>query len=605
MNNSMNKYSIFCVVLLLAVQACNDDFLERTPETDISEEDFFHTTDDLDTYLYGLYDFSGVGIYVADAGTDNAATTGVTELKNMMSGAPTAANITEGWTWDQLRKVNYYLDHFGTAKLTEPQQRHYEGMGRFFRAKFYMGKVQRYSDVPWYDKTLTQSDPDLFKGRDGRALVVDKIFEDLEFARQYVDAAGDEDRAGAVNRWVVRAIMAQAALYEGTYRKYHAELELQATANQYLELAAEVAGEIIDDGGFALHETGRPESDYASLFISEDLEGNSEVILGRFNEANLLNSGWWGYMFGNYEMSPSKDLLQTYLMADGTPYTSQPGYATDEFVEEFENRDPRLAQTYAYPGWELVNSGTYAQGAGIYIQELSRNFTGYHQLKGFVNDTDTDVQNNLDIPLIRLAEMYLIYAEAKAELGELTQGDLDNTVNKIRARAGMPALSINPSVDPVLQAQYPLVTSAQAAVLLEIRRERRVELALEGSRFNDLMRWHAGKRVEIEPEGLYFPGLGKYDLTGDNVEDIILLSADAEIPAEADKEQNSLGKTLVYYRVGAIGTDGATLFLTEGERGNVATADDLGMFDEPKFYYRPVPQPQVLLNPNLKQIMGW
>lgn len=601
----MKKYSILFVAILLATQACNDDFLERSPQTEISEKDFFHTADDLDTYLYSVYNFGGVGIYVEDMSTDNAATTGVTELKNMMAGSPTAANVTDGWTWDQLRKINYYLDHFGTATLTEAQRNHYEGLGRFFRAKFYMGKVARYSDVPWYEKTLTQDDPDLYKGRDTRTTVVDKIFEDLEFARQYVDADAGEDRPGAVTKWVVRAFMADAALFEATFRKYHTELNLQSTADKYLTLAREVADEIITDGGFALYNTGKPESDYASLFTSGSLEGNSEVILGRFYEAGLLNSGWWGYMFGNYEVSPSKDLLQTYLMADGTPYTSQAGYATNQFVEEFADRDPRLKQTFAYPGWELINNSTYAQGAGIYIQELSRNFTGYHQIKGFVNNTDTDVQNNLDIPLIRLAEIYLIFAEAKAELGTLTQGDLDGTVNLLRARAGMPALAIDPAVDPVLQAQYPLVDGGQAAVLLEIRRERRVELALEGYRFDDLMRWHAGARAEIEPEGLYFPGVGKYDLTGDNIDDIILLPADAEIPAEANKEKNSLGKTLVYYRVGAIGTEGATFYLKDGEHGNIATASDLGTFEEPKFYYRPVPQPQVLLNPNLTQIMGW
>ena len=601
----MNKYSILCVAFLLGAQACNDDFLERSPQTEISEKDFFHTADDLDTYLYSVYDFGGIGIYVDDASTDNTATTGVTELKNMMAGSPTAANITAGWTWDQLRKINYYLDHFGTATLTEAQRSHYEGLGRFFRAKFYMGKVARYSDVPWYEKTLTQDDPDLYKGRDTRTTVVDKIFEDLEFARQYVDADGGEDRPGAVTKWVVRAFMAHAALFEGTYRKYHTELALQSTANKYLTLASEVAEEVITDGGFALYTTGKPESDYASLFTSGSLEGNNEVILGRFYEAGLLNSGWWGYMFGNYEVSPSKDLLQTYLMADGTPYTNQAGYATNQFVEEFEDRDPRLMQTFAYPGWELINNSTYAQGAGIYIQELSRNFTGYHQIKGFVNDTDADVQNNLDVPLIRLAEVYLILAEAKAELGTLTQGDLDRTVNLLRARVGMPVLSVNPTVDPVLQAQYPSVAGGQAAVLLEIRRERRVELALEGYRFEDLMRWHAGKRAEIEPEGVYFPGLGKYDLTGDDIDDIILVSADAEIPAEADKEKNSLGKTLVYYGVGAIGAEGATFYLKNGESGNIATASDLGTFEEPKFYYRPVPQPQVLLNPALEQIMGW
>jgi starch-binding outer membrane protein, SusD/RagB family len=603
----MKKYSIFCVALLLSAQACNDDFLERSPQTEIAEKDFFHTADDLDTYLYSLYNFGGIGVYVEDVSTDNTATTGVTELKNMMGGAPTASNITDGWTWDQLRKTNYYLDHFSTAKLTEVQRNHYEGMGRFFRARFYMGKVARYSDVPWYDKTLTQDDPDLYKGRDARTVVVDKMFEDLEFARQHVDADAKaaEKRSGAVTKWVVRAVMAQAALFEGTYRKYHTELGLQSTADKYLALAAELSDDIIKNGGFSLYNTGNPETDYASLFTSQELESNKEIILGRFYEAGLLNSGWWGYMFGNYEVSPSKDLLQTYLMADGTPYTSQAGYATNQFVEEFADRDPRLKQTFAYPGWELINNSTYAQGAGIYVQELSRNFTGYHQIKGFVNDTDADVQNNLDIPLIRLAEIYLIYAEARAERGELTQADLDGTVNLIRTRAGMPALSLSPVADAVLQAQYPSVTGTQATVLLEIRRERRVELALEGHRFDDLMRWHAGRRAEIEPEGLYFPGLGKYDLTGDNVEDVILLSADTEIPADENKEKNSLGKTLVYYRVGAIGTEGATLFLTEGDHGNIATADDLGTFQEPKFYYRPVPQPQVLLNPNLEQIMGW
>lgn len=603
----MKKYSIVCVALLLAAQACNDDFLERSPQTEIAEENFFHTADDLDTYLYSLYNFGGLDIYLEDASTDNTATTAVTELKNMMSGAPTAANITGGWSWDQLRKINYYLDHFGTAELTEAQRSHYEGMGRFFRANFYMGKVMRYSDVPWYDKTLTQDSPELYKGRDARTEVVDKVFADFDFAYQYADMDEEkaETRAGAVNKWVIRAVMAQAALFEGSYRRYHTELNLQSTADAYFKRASDLAGEIIKDGGFALYTTGSPASDYGSLFNNEDLEGNKEIILGRFYEAGLLNSGWGGYLFGNYEVSPSKDLLQTYLMADGAPYTNQAGYKTNQFVEEFVGRDPRLTQTFAYPGWELVNNSTYAQGAGIYVQELSSNFTGYHQIKGFVNSKNADVQNNIDVPLIRLAEIYLIYAEALAEQNKLTQDQLDGSVNLIRARAGMPALSLNPPVDPVLQAQYPLVTGAQASVLLEIHRERRVELALEGHRFDDLMRWHAGKRAEIEPEGLYFPGLGKYDLTGDGVEDIILLSADAEIPVDEDKEENSLGKTLVYYRVGPIGKEGATFYLTDGESGNIATADDLGTFEEPKFYYRPVPQPQVLLNPALEQIMGW
>ena len=597
----MKKYYGLIVVLLLTVQSCNDDFLERFPETEIAKENFFNTEGDLETYVYSLYNFPSIDIYVSDHSTDNAATTGATEIKNMMIGTPTAANIVGGWDWDQLRKVNYFLENFSKAELDEPTKNHYEGLGRFFRARFYMDKVRRYSDVPWYDKTLTTDDPDMYKARDPRTAVVDKIFEDYTFAREHVKT---DDRTGAVDKWVVLAYMGRDALYEGTYRKYHTELSLEGTASSYLQIARDVSKQIMDEGGFSIHNTGNPMSDYGNLFLSQDLSGNNEIILARFYQNETLNSGWWAYMFGNYEVNPVRGLLQTYLMDDGTPYTNQPGYETNLFVEEFESRDPRLYQTYAYPGWELINTSTYAQGAGIYIQQLAKNFSGYHQLKGFVNDTDATVQNNLDVPILRYAETLLVYAEAKAELGELTQADLDLSVNVLRDRAGMPHLTLATPADPVLQQQYSLVSGPQANALLEIRRERRVELALEGFRFDDLMRWHAAKLIEDEPEGLYFPGLGKYDLTGDGVDDIILIANSASIPEEDDKEENSLGKKLIYYLVGAQGSD-ASFYLTNGNSGTSVTDPDRGIFQEPKFYYRPVPQPEVTLNPSLTQIFEW
>lgn len=597
----MKKYTILFIITLLVCQSCNDDFLERYPETSIAKENFFNSEEDLATYVYSLYDFPGFGIYVSDLSTDNAATTGVTEIKNMMIGTPTAATVTEGWSWTQLRNINYYLANMKKAKISEAALNHYEGLGRFFRARFYMDKVKRYSNVPWYDKTLETNDADLFKKQDPRTLVVDKIFEDYAFAAQHVR---DDDRNGAVNKWVVLAYQARHALHEGTFRKYHAELSLQATANAYLQLARDAAKQIIDNGGFSIYNTGKPMEDYGALFIDTNLESNPEVILATFNENEKQNSGWWAYMFGNYEVNPARDLMQTYLMANGTPFTSQAGYQTKQFVEEFQDRDPRLYQTYAYPGWELINTSTYAQGGGIYVQQLTKNFSGYHQIKGFVNNTSTAVQNNLDIPVIRLAEILLIYAEAKAELGELTQADLDLSVNKLRARAGMGNLMLNAAADPVLQLKYPNVSSTQSDVLREIRRERRVELALEGFRFDDLMRWHAGKLIEKEPEGLYFPGLGKYDLTGDGVVDIILIPNTQPVPAEADKEQNSLGKKLIYYQVGPQGSD-ASFYLSNGTSGTSVTDPERGTFTEPKYYYRPVPAPQVLLNPNLEQVFGW
>jgi len=142
-------------------------------------------------------------------------------------------------------------------------------------------------------------------------------------------------------------------------------------------------------------------------------------------------------------------------------------------------------------------------------------------------------------------------------------------------------------------------------VLLEIRRERRVELALEGYRFDDLMRWHAGLLLAHIPEGMYFPGLGKYDLTGDGNEDVILIGENETIPAENQKESNALGEKLIYYKAGSFG-DNVTVFLRNGTGGGtLVTEMTPRSFIEPKYYYRPVPYGQVVLNPNLSQIFGW
>ncbi|NJM25058.1 MAG: RagB/SusD family nutrient uptake outer membrane protein [Bacteroidia bacterium] len=595
------KKLILTFSVLVVMAGCNDEFLDRYPQTEIAKENFFNSEEDLATYVYSLYDFPGIGIYVSDHSTDNAATTGATEIKNIMTGTPTASNITGGWSWEALRNVNFFLENFRNAQISEEALNHYEGLARFFRARFYMDKVKRFSDVPWYDKVLETDDEDLFKPRDSRRMVVEKIFEDYAFAAEHVRS---EKVKGEVNKYVVLAYMARHALYEGTYRKYHSELQLESTANAFLELARDAASQIMDDGEYAVYNTGSPLEDYNALFTSTDLSDNPEVILATFSESDLRNSGWWGYMFGNYEVNPVRDLLQAYLMDDGGYYTDFAGYEENQFVEEFENRDNRLYQTYAYPGWELINTSTYAQGGGIYIQQLAKNFSGYHQIKGFVNNTDQTVMNNVDVPVLRYAETLLTYAEARAELGELTQEDLDISVNLLRARAGMPGLTISPAVDAVQQARYPGLSSStsQWQELLEIRRERRIELALEGFRFDDLMRWAAGKLIEKEPEGIYFPGLGEYDLTGDGVEDIKIIPNTESIPAV--KEKNSLDIPYVYYRAGLPGSD-AGIYLTGGTSGTLVTDAERGTFVEPKYYYRPVPQSQVVLNPNLEQIFGW
>mgnify|MGYP001086719387 FL=1 len=598
----MRNYIISSLALsatLLLASSCNDSFMDRQPHTEIGVDSYFNTERDLQMYCYGLVNTPGYS-YDSDEGTDDQATTSNVEVKNiMLSPNPTSVTINAGWDWERLYDINFFLANCDRANVTPDVLAHYQGVARFYRAEFYMDKVKTYSDVPWYDKVLTTDDPDLYKARDSRDYVVGKIFEDYRFAAEHVQA---DQPQGAVNKWIVLSMMARHALYEGTYRKYHDELNLQQTAADYLRMAADAAWQVMQEGGFSIYNTGHPYEDYSTLFNSPDLTTNPEMIQAHYYENDVAENGFWAYMFGNYIPCPTKDLVQAYLMKDGSYYSSQPDYRTRQFVDEFKDRDPRIYQTLAYPGWELVNTMTYATGAGIYVQELNKNFSGYHQIKGFINNKDENYYVGIDFPVIRYAEVLLTYAEVKAELGELTQDVLDQTVNLLRDRAGMPHLQMNPPVDPVMAEAFPGVGST----LLEIRRERRVELAFEGFRFDDLMRWHAGKLLEHEPEGLYFPSLGKFDLTGDGIEDICLIPSSQSIPAEEDKETNALGEKLVYYRAGTIDDQNATVYLSDGDHGTIQTIKDMGTFQEPKFYYRPIPRHEMDLNPNLgPQLFGW
>jgi len=596
----MKKYIYIVFIAAVSIlAACKKDGLDRFPKTSISPNLFFKTEQDLSLYVNGLLSQPDRYTYLSDQGTDNLSTTGAVEIKNVMIGNASALNIRSGWNWSRLRDINYFLENYNKANVTADIKNHYAGLARYYRAAFYLDKVKRFSDVPWYSHTLQPTDPQLYKPRDPRALVVDSMMADLDFAYKNVK---EHVPAGTPGKWAVATLYTRAALYEGTYRKYHDELNLQSTANTFLTTAAAVAGEIMASQKFTIYNTGHPDQDYGTLFSSQDLTNNSEVILANiFDLSKSKGENVNTVVFGNYEQSPTKDLLQTYLTTDGSRFTDLANYAQLGFVDEFKNRDPRMSQTIVYPGWIRMPDAT------PYIQQFAKNFTGYHQLKGYVNSTDNNILNSVDLPVYRYAEVLLTYAEALAELGTLSQSQLDQSLNLLRKRVGMPDLNLataNGNPDPILQQQYPNVTS-NVGVILEIRRERRVEFAFEDFRYDDLMRWKAGKQFTKNPQGMYFSGLGKFDITGDGIEDIMLIDQSATIPPDDQKVKNSLGVTLIYFRVGTIGSD-ATIYLQNGSGGGNIIADNtVWNFVEPKYYYRPIPQQQVVLNPNLKQIFGW
>jgi len=596
----MKKY-IVLLGAVLALSSCSDDFLDRYPQTSVAPEEFFKSEEDLELYVNGLLTMAGPGSYQSDQSSDNMATTGAVEIKNIMTGSPSSQTLTDGWNWGTLRDINYFLDNYEKAVGSDETIAHFVGLAKYYRAMFYFDKVKRYSDVPWYDAALDPSDEEqLYKGRNSREMVMAKVIEDLDFA---VTNVRESVATGTPGLFAVKAFYSRMALYEGTYRKYHGELGLEASADEYLQKARDLSVDIMGSAMFSIYSTNNPTTDYSTLFTSQDLLNNPEVILANpydsgKDKGSNVNTG----VFGDYEQSPSRDLVMSYLMKDGSYYSSVPNHMQLGFVEEFQDRDPRMMQTLVYPGWINQPNST------PYIQKLNKNFTGYHQIKGYQNTIDNIDVASADFPVYRYAEVLLNFAEAKVELNELTQGDLDITVNVLRQRAGMPDLNMmdaNMSPDPFLVQKYPSLGGSNLGVLLEIRRERRIEFAVEGFRYDDMMRWKAGELFETIPQGMYFAGLGKYDLTGDGIVDVILVSKDTNVPVGDEKEKNSLGEDLIYYKAGTI-DENVDVFLENGEDGGMmVTETKARTFEEPKYYYRPIPIQQVTLNPNLNQIFGW
>ncbi|NKI27587.1 RagB/SusD family nutrient uptake outer membrane protein [Arenibacter sp. 6A1] len=586
---SFIKNISFTILAILIIVGCEDEFLDRTPIDAVTEGQFFKSVMDLEAYTNGLYGYIGAGYN--DLGSDNISHhNSGSDIEKLLRGDINQDNIG-GWDWSGIRKVNFFMHRYQNVAGPSEDINHYVGVARFFRALLYYNKVKTYGDVPWYSKDLQTDDIELlYKAKDPRAMVVDSIMGDLEFAATNIKDAPTKTR---ITKWSALALLARIALHEGTYRKYHTELGLQ-DASRFLNRAATASKEIMDSGRFAIYTTGDYQNDYRDLFSSLDLSANNEMILfadydkvlKRFHNSQTVM---------DYEYALSRSLVDTYLKRDGTPFTSEQGNETKTFKEIFENRDPRLAQTIMSPGFVKADSKE------PYRMKLS--LGGYVQTKFFPSNEDGITWNGSynDLPIFRYAEILLINAEALAELGTLAQTDLDKSINILRNRVQMPPLNMgtaNAGIDPVLADRYS--NAGENGVLLEIRRERRVELATEGFRFDDLMRWNLGKLLEDSQQGIFIPAFGAYDVTGDGVEDVAILNSPDETgPIDGLSNKEDLSKFYV--------SDNA-FYLENGNNGRImfnTDRDNPKIFEEPKYYYRPIPRKEILLNNNLTQSPGW
>lgn len=575
---------ILIIVVVGVLFSCNNDFLELTPTTQLGETDeFWENESSLETYSNGFYNYVDREFITGDFSSDNSEHLGnPPAIRRGVYTLPTSLG-SGGWNWTQLRNINYFIEKVGNAEIDPSIKTRNIALAKFFRSWFYFNKVRQFGDVPWYSDVLATDSEEMYKPRDSRVLVIDSVLSDLNYSIEHLPEGTFKNK---ITKWTALALKSRISLYEGTWRKYHSETSLSG-AEALLIAAAESARELMDGGLYSLHSTGNYDRDYFDLFQPKDTY-TDEVILARSSETQTF---YYTPLFtstsnGNY--GATRDLVESYLMQNGKTFEEEYSNVTKRdtmaYFNEFKNRDPRLIQTLVYPGY--VRVGTNEES----VSDFAQNATGYMIHKRVGPPIEDQGGGYRDVIMIRYAEVLLNYAEAKAELGKLTQEDLDLSINRIRDRVNMPHLSLTTDVDDFLNDLY---NNTADAMILEVRRERRIELAFEGFRTDDLKRWKEGQLFRAQYEGIFIKGLEKYiDLNEDKSPDLFVYRNDQTAPSDQISG-------VQYFRMAEVNG------LTEGNKGRIIPYNrPLPEFQDWE-YVSPIPTEELTLNPELQQNPGW
>ena len=583
----MKPNQIFIIAAgILSFMSCSKDFLDRNPTDQVTPQNFFRGEKEFTAYTNGFYTQFPEATEVYGESADNIVKS---TLNAEVSGTRMVPTTDSKWRWDPLRSINFLLNNPSAVNYKDVAVRdRYFGLARFFRAQFYFEKLRWYGDVPWYGVVVENNDIEhLMKPRDSRVLVMDSVMADLDFAIAHLPVTKSVER---ITKWTALALKARVALYEGTWRKYHTEFGLPG-ADRLLNMAAEAALSFINESGYTIYNktTGPSGKAYQDLFATIRADGVAdEVILARrYSNEHAIRHNLQFYMTARTQGKPGleKSLVNSYLMLDGSRFTEIPGYETMQYYNEIQNRDPRLAQTIRTPGYTRIG-----QTASL-APDFEATMTGYQPIK-WMNTVSMDGNNQSyqDMVLFRAGEVLLNYAEAKAELGTLTQADINITIKKLRDRVKMPNLDLaaaNTNPDPYLADMYRNVQGANKGVILEIRRERRIEMVMENNlRWDDLMRWKEGHLLTRPFLGMYFPGAGLYDLNRDGKVDVEIYNG-AKPPATGP------------YQI-------ASNELTNSGGGHILTNRNIiKTFRDDRDYLWPLPIEDRELNENLSQNPNW
>lgn len=592
----MKKFILFTLATVFLFSGCE---MYEAPVTSTDKKAIFSSEEGLSAYstsFYNMLPAANDQAIVEQSLVDYGATNTLTGYLSLNA---YSENNSTGWSWSNLRNVNYFITNCTDPAVPESVRNNYIGLARFFRAWFYYGMVRRFGDVPWVDHPLNPDETDILYGsRDSRELVMEKVYDDLMYAAQNITRTTDAAQSTLVTKWVAYAFASRVCLFEGTFRKYH-NLNLATSADTWLKRAEDAAYAVMQQSGKSLN------GNYRALFTS-DIPPVSETLLAIASNAALgikhnANWRWTSETYGT-GLNLIRSFVCTFLQKDGTPYTDRAGWQYEDFYEEFQNRDGRLNATLRYPGYTREGSlalpvfGGYAR-------------LGYQPIKLTVDATkgDSQTESTQAIQLVRYGEVLLNYAEAKAEQGTFTDADWAATIGALRARAGITGgLAAKPTrVDNYLKETY--FPGINDPVILEIRRERATELVFEGFRFDDLLRWKCGELFKKSWTGMYISGINQpLDVDHNGTHDVIYYTNSAGLVAAQAVSNNANA-----YKV-QVSTDPAASVIQVHAAGNGTgyylawfTNNDSRKVWGPKQYFYPIPVGALNNNPQLVQNAGW
>lgn len=500
------------LITLLIFNSCSKQ-LDLLPQDEITNEQFWNTPTDLQLYANQFYTSFPVnsGYFVSPFWADINSDDMVPGPYNVrLAGQNTISTSNANWNFTNIRRVNIGLENYGRIRGNLDQIKAGLGELKFFKAYFYYSLVKQYGDVPWLSKALDINSEELYYPRTPRNIVIDSILNDLDTAITNLPLKARAD-ANRLNKECALLFKSRVALFEGTWEKYHAGTVFgveNGNPARYFDIAAKAAEELMNLKSMRLYQPADPTDYYGELFGNTDLSGNPEILLWKKHDQALnMAHNIQGALFQGGDRGLSRSLVESFLCDDGLPIALSPNYKGDATLNDVvANRDPRLAQSFWVPGEPFSYNASGVVTANFTLPWIdrtgeTRNTTGYQLKKGRTVNRLLGMGDYQTASIIfRYAECLLNFAEAKAELGTITQEDLDKSINLLRDRVGMPHLiKDNIATDP--NWMFPELS----AIINEVRRERRVELLGEGHRLDDLLRWAAvNKIIDTRPKGYKF-----------------------------------------------------------------------------------------------------